>query len=322
MSIEDARQKARVIVRSAMENRGVYDDMARRENQVWGQLLPKRANSAASAEDIAAARDLRIARHHGTLLKLMRDRGMTFRKGLTLGCGAGRLERSLLEAKICTSFHGIDISDNAIAEARAEASRQNLPVTYEVGDMNSMELPQHEFDLVVAQTSLHHVLFLEHVANQVWRTLRPDGYLWIHDYIGETQGQYDGKRLEIANRVLAVLPEKYRKNRISGRTLTQASRPEPGRLASPFEMIRSEDIVPVFQRWFDTEWENTSGTIIHLIAPPGTRVPYAESEDSRAILELLLLVDEICREEKVLKPAAGQFLMRPKPVPVAAEPAP
>jgi hypothetical protein len=31
--------------------------------------------------------------------------------------------------------------------------------------------------------------------------------LWIHDFIGETQGQYDPKRLSIMNQLLAILPE-------------------------------------------------------------------------------------------------------------------
>jgi hypothetical protein len=102
--------------------------------------------------------------------------------------------------------------------------------------------------LVVAQTSLHHVLFLERVAEQVWRSLKSDGYFWIHDFIGETQGQHDPKRLSIMNRILEILPEKFRKNKITGRLIAEIKRPEPGHLASPFEAIRSGEIVPVFQR--------------------------------------------------------------------------
>jgi hypothetical protein len=40
---------------------------------------------------------------------------------------------------------------------------------------------------------------------------KKDGYLWIHDFVGETQFQYDDKRLAIMNQILAVLPEKLRK---------------------------------------------------------------------------------------------------------------
>jgi len=30
---------------------------------------------------------------------------------------------------------------------------------------------------------------------------------------------------------------------------------EPGRLGSPFEKIRSEEIVTIFERWFTIEWK-------------------------------------------------------------------
>src|SRR5207247_10485836 len=144
------------------------------------------------------------------------ERNLKFENGLTLGCGAGRCERDLVSRGVCRSFHGIDISEEAIAAAREIAKEQNLPLTYEVADLNFVELPEKRFDLVVAQTCLHHVLFLERVAEQAWHSLKSNGYLWIHDYVGETQQQYDPKRLSIMNQVMAVLPEKFRKNKIYG----------------------------------------------------------------------------------------------------------
>jgi hypothetical protein len=52
--------------------------------------------------------------------------------------------------------------------------------------------------------------------------------------------------LSIMNQILAILSEKSRKNKITGRLLTEIKRPEPGHLGSPFESIRSSEIVPVF----------------------------------------------------------------------------
>ena len=166
-----------------------------------------------------------------------------------------------------------------------------------MADLNFLELPDNAFDLVVAQTSLHHVLFLERVAEQVWRSLKSDGYLWIHDFIGETQGQYDPKRLSIMNQLLAILPEKFRKNKIHNRVITQIKRPEPGHLASPFESIRSGEIIPVFQRWFTIEWKMEFGAFLHRVAPPGTCAAYLESDDTKALFEILMLLDHLCVEE-------------------------
>jgi len=312
--------KAREIIERAMADRAVYDAMAARENEVWGKILPNLERSSASAEDASASAKLNVSRHQSSLTQIARQKGLKFRRGLTLGCGAGRLERALVAAGICQSFHGIDISENAVVAARERAEQEQLPLTYEVADLNFLELPEKSFDLIVAQTSLHHVLFLERVAEQAWRALESDGYLWIHDFVGETQGQYDAKRLFLINEILAILPEKFRLNKINGRLTTKINRPKPGSLGSPFEKIRSEEIVPIFERWFTIEWKMEFNSLLDLVAPPGIRAAFVENEDTKALFEMLLLLDHLCIEEGILKPAGGQYLMRPRANPGKANP--
>jgi 2-polyprenyl-3-methyl-5-hydroxy-6-metoxy-1,4-benzoquinol methylase len=312
--IED---KARQIIERAMADRAIHDLMAAKESEVWGKILPALAQSEESAADARASASIKAGRHQASLVQVAREKGLTFETGLTLGCGAGRLERHLLVSKVCRSFHGIDISENAIKEAKTTAERDSLPITYEVADLNFVSLPKFNYDLVVAQTSLHHVLFLEHVAEQVWQTLKPGGYLWIHDFIGETQGQYDPKRLEIINRLLSILPEKLRKNHINKQVVTKIETPQPGKLGSPFEKIRSEEIVGIFARWFTIEWRNEFNAFLHLVAPPGTRIGFNENEDTRALYETLVLLDELFIARSIVRPTGGQYLMKPRPAKVA-----
>ncbi len=295
-----------------MADRSVYDAMAVRENEVWGTILPSLERSAASAEDAKASFQLRAGRYQSSLVRVAQEKGLKFNCGLTLGCGAGRLERTLLKSGICRRFHGIDISEKAIAAAREAAARDALPLTYDVADLNFVELPEKAFDLVVAQTALHHVLFLEHVAEQVHQSLQNDGYLWVHDFIGETQGQDDEKRLSLINLVLSILPEKFRVNKINGRIVSKIERPKPGHLGSPFECIRSGEIVEIFERWFTIEWKAEFGAFLQLVAPPGTRAAYLENEDTRALFDALVTFDHLCVEGRITKPTGGQYLMRPR----------
>jgi SAM-dependent methyltransferase len=306
--------KAQEIIKRAMADRSVYDAMAARENEIWGKILPDRDRSEAAIEATKASATLGICRNQSSLFRVANEKKLKFEHGLTLGCGAGRRERELVSRGVCRSFHGMDISEKAIAAAREIAKEQDLPLTYEVADLNFVELPEKTFDLVVAQTSLHHVLFLERVAEQVWRSLKSDGYLWLHDFIGETQGQYDPKRLSIMNRILAILPEKFRKNKISGRLIAEIKRPEPGHLNSPFESIRSAEIISVFECWFTIEWKIEFDAFLRLVVPPGTRAAYLENEDTKALFEVLMLLDDLCIEENVVRPTGGQYLMRPKSV--------
>jgi SAM-dependent methyltransferase len=304
--------KAQEIIKRAMADRSVYDAMAARENEVWGKILPDLERSEAQIEDVEASATLGLHRQISSLFLVAAEKKLKFEHGLTLGCGTGRRERELISRDVCRSFHGIDISEKAIATAREIAKEQGLPLTYEVADLNFLELPEKAFDLVVAQTCLHHVLFLERVAEQIWRSLKSDGYLWIDDFIGETQGQYDPKRLSIMNRILAILPEKFRNNKVNGRLVAEIKRPEPGHLGSPFESIRSGEIVSVFQRWFTVEWELEFDAFLRLIVPHGTRVAYLENEDTKALFEILMLLDDLCIEEEVVQPRGGQYLMRPR----------
>jgi 2-polyprenyl-3-methyl-5-hydroxy-6-metoxy-1,4-benzoquinol methylase len=50
-------------------------------------------------------------------------------------------------------------------------------LTYEVADLNTTELPAETYDIVYAHASLHHVFQLEHLFDQIKKTLKPNGFL-------------------------------------------------------------------------------------------------------------------------------------------------
>jgi len=116
------------------------------------------------------------------------------------------------------------------------------------------------------------------------------------------------------NQILAILPEKFRKNKITGRLVTEIKRPEPGHLGSPFESIRSSEILPVFQCWFTIEWKLEFDAFLRLVVPQGTRAAYLENEDTKALFETLMLLDHLCIKEEIVRLSGGQYLMRPRAV--------
>lgn len=181
--------KARKIIDDLLNNPDIYKQMSEKEGQVWGKVFSDENRSQQVQIDQEAAKELRLNRDVLNLATVLSKHEITPSVGCSLACGSGRAERQLLLKGICHSFHGIDIAADALAEARKIAEQQQLNITYEQADLNAIQLESQAYDLVVTQNCLHHVLNLEHVADEVAKALKPNGVLWIHDYIGETQFQ-------------------------------------------------------------------------------------------------------------------------------------
>jgi hypothetical protein len=126
-------------------------------------------------------------------------------------------------------------------------------------------------------------------------------------------------RLDVANRILAVLPERYRRDRLRDRVLKKIARPNPGALASPFEAIRSAEIVPIFTRWFEIDYRHEESAFMGRVCPRGMRANYTETDDGPALFELLMLVESLLVEHQILSPHTGQYLMRRKAEPLPAD---
>ena len=302
-------EAAQAIVRKAMSSRAAYDEMARREAEVWSQHLVDPNRLSIQKADQAAATELGLNDKNLAFLPWCKQNKRTFARGLSIGCGAGRAERQYIEAGICKSFHGVDIASDAVADARTQASQLGIDCTYEVADINFCDFGEAQYDLIVAQTSLHHLVFLEDVFAAIRRALMPGGIFWLHDYVGESQFQHSDLRLSIANRLLEEIPESCRLNRMNGQLVGPIVRRKPGTLVSPFESIRSGEILPIARSMFKVLAGSTSSSLLHLVAPVGTRGNYLASQETRALFRTIKLMDEVLIQTGVLEGADARFVL-------------
>lgn len=303
-------EQARKIIRDAMEDRAIYDAMAARESEVWSRVLTDQHRTTAQIEEVKAGEELNAIRFYLDAASTLKAHNLDPEHGLSLGCGSGRAERTFLEEGICRSFHGVDIAEAAINQARETAATNGLPLTYEVQDLNFPDFPADTYDLVLAQTCIHHILQLERLADEVFKTLKPGGVLWLHDYIGETQFQFTDDRLSIFNSLIDILPEKLRYSHMSQTVVGRAARRAPGTLVSPFESIRSAEIPEIFLSRFDLVEKAENHSFFHRVVPGGTRVNYLENEDTRTLFEVLFYFDRLLVEKGVLPPVMGQYLLQ------------
>jgi 2-polyprenyl-3-methyl-5-hydroxy-6-metoxy-1,4-benzoquinol methylase len=105
-------------------------------------------------------------------------------KVLELGCGEGGLSIELASRGLQVT--GIDLSPERIKRAQDKAQDLGLskPPTFSVGDLNTISLPRGEFDCIVAHDSLHHILNLGRLCDEVNEALPPGGRFLVIDYIG------------------------------------------------------------------------------------------------------------------------------------------
>ena len=301
-----------MIIDTFLNDSKAYAAASKKEGKVWGKVFSNDKRNQAVKKDQLAAASLGLNRDLPGLPGLLKKHGLNPKTGLSLACGGGRAEREYLRLGICERFHGIDMATGALKEARDIAKSENLNISYENADLNSLNLTSNHYDLVIAQNCLHHIVRLEDLADQIQRCLKPDGVIWISDYIGETQFQYDEERLQLVNRIKALLPERFHQDLVNNRTVNKLVRREPGTLISPFEAIRSEEIMPIFLERFEILEGHEKDAFLDLVCPSGTRQNYLENEDTKALFELLYLFDRLLIEKEVFMPRGGSFLLRTK----------
>lgn len=209
-------------------------------------------------------------------------------KALSLGCGGGALERHALSLGICEEFDAYDISEGSVEAARDEARKAKFSdrVNYATADLNNISLEENIYDAVFVSMAVHHLENLEGVYEELTKALKSGGLFVFNEFVGPSQFQWTQRQLELCNELLATIPERYRvteRNTI----LREIKRPSIQAMndLDPSESIRSAEIMPLTERYFDiVERRDYGGTLLHLVTMAGTIRNYASNIDEDVAL--------------------------------------
>lgn len=132
-----------------------------------------------------------------------------FRRGLSIGCGGGALERDLIKRGICETVDAFDGSTHSLYLASQEAEKEGFGkrIRYFAADFNEPAFPRSTYDVVFFHQSLHHVAKLEKLMRAVMRTLTRDGLLYVDEYIGPSRTDWSEELIAPHRAVAASLPE-------------------------------------------------------------------------------------------------------------------
>jgi 2-polyprenyl-3-methyl-5-hydroxy-6-metoxy-1,4-benzoquinol methylase len=222
---------------------------------------------------------------------------------LSVGCGFGAIERLLRRREYCQHVHGVDIADAAIETARKTAEAERLEgLSYEVADLNTVIFPKEKYDAVYAHASLHHVFQLEHLLDQIKRTLKPDGLFFVQEYVGPSQMQFPQDHLYLADVFLKAIPERYRRTR-DGRVKQQAARLPLHMMndSDPSEAIRASEIVPLVASRFEIKhFRYIGGTLLLLLFNQIAGNFEAGDHEIMPLVNALIALDNFLIDRKVL----------------------
>jgi SAM-dependent methyltransferase len=225
--------------------------------------------------------------------------------GLSLGCGYGVLEREAVKLGIAERFDAFDISPEAVEVAREEAQRQGLGdrIEYAAADLNAMELEPDRYGTVFAIQTLHHIEALEHLLDQIRRSLRKDGLFVINEYVGPARFQFPDARLPLMNKLLAAIPETHRRSLRNGHVKDEVLRPDAKEVqrVDPSESVRSDEIMGLVEERFEIVYKaDFGGTLLQFVLSDiaGNFDP-ADSRDV-ALIDLICLYEDTLIEQGVL----------------------
>jgi SAM-dependent methyltransferase len=188
-------------------------------------------------------------------------------RSLDLGCGAASRSLAVWEAGASACLEGVDISEERVAEGERLRREIEAPGRFWAEDVNALTLEPGRYDLIFSAHSFHHFLELEHVMEQVGKALAPRGLFILEEFVGPTQFQWTDLQMGLTAGLLQLLPEDLRRLRW-GAVKHAEGRPTVEQVVavSPFESIRSAEIVPLFEKYFDVVLiRNLGGTLQHLL---------------------------------------------------------
>lgn len=127
------------------------------------------------------------------------------------------------------------------------------------GDFNRWR-PEREYDIVMANQALHHVLELEHLFGAVHSCLKFDGVFLVSDMIGRNGHMRWPEALEIVHEFWRELPPRYRYNHQLRRHEELYDNWDCS--TEGFEGIRAQDILPLLVERFHFEMFLAFGNVI------------------------------------------------------------
>lgn len=236
---------------------------------------------------------------------------------LSIGCGNGDLEIGLAGLNAFRSFDAFDIAEGAIKAARSRAKDLHIStINFQVQDVNRLSLPANCYDAAWFNMSLHHIEALEQVCAQVAAALKPEGFLFVNEYIGPSRFKFTDRQKEVLGLVNQLIPKRYRRLSPESRWYRDSAPvPDPAEVfrVDPSEAVRSAEIMKILPQFFEIRsLRPLGGTILQFLLGTIAWNFRTEDPDSIKVLNLLFAIEDTLIEVGDLQSDFALIVASPK----------
>jgi 2-polyprenyl-3-methyl-5-hydroxy-6-metoxy-1,4-benzoquinol methylase len=230
------------------------------------------------------------------------------RADLELAVGAALRDAGVQDFQI----HGVDLTLHAVKDARSKAIALGMAAhfVFTQADLNDWQT-EAEYDVVIANHCLHHVVQLEALFAQVQKCLaRGNGLFLVADMIGRNGHQLWPEALTEVRRFWAELPAAKRFDRATGKVEPSFVNYDCAQVG--FEGVRAQDILPLLCQRFEFELFLPYGGIVIPLIERRTGWNFnAENTEDLAFVDRLEAREQALFRELTIKPSQMLALMRP-----------
>lgn len=108
------------------------------------------------------------------ILELVENR--RYGKYLDIGCNDGRITWEISTRAEVSETWGIDIAEKALEIAKERGIK---PVYFDLNEKKKLPFPENHFDIITCLETIEHVLFPDYLIKEIYRVLKPSGYVII-----------------------------------------------------------------------------------------------------------------------------------------------
>jgi len=213
-------------------------------------------------------------------------------KGLTLGSGAGRHEKELSAIGVVKEWTSIDLVENPLDKSSKIGNNIFL-----IGDLNFMKLPKETFDLVYCRGILHHIINLEHLLNQIYKSLKPNGYFIVYEFVGVEKWQWSRKHIQLLEKEsIPFIKESGQKMSFRKKSIGQMNN-------RPLESIRSSEIPSIINNYFNPTCEVLWNKMLYPFTNSRVKLKVNEDPDFiNRMISFALSLEEKYKNDETLSP--------------------